>query len=170
MGWKEFAVLLAAFLGALGAAVAAILASRRAALTQLQIAVRATRVTAYERALLLCGHLRDWVERTYPIYSEANAPEPELPPVADQVNARAQVVLHGSQEVRAAFTAFDGAARSFWALAMEMRHDGDRRNLWPEIEQQRKAVGASLESLQNSMRADIDLMPFPRSVVSRWRP
>jgi hypothetical protein len=149
----------AAFVGAGGATLAGWLNSGRQAKAQYRLAMRAAKVTAYEEALGLCGHLRDWAERTFPTLQEGGAPDPVLADVADQIRARALIMLHGSEAVRGSYESFDGAMRRFWALVMEMRHDGDRNGLWREIEDARQVIRSELVALQDIMRADIDLLP-----------
>jgi hypothetical protein len=166
-GWEapQVAVLIAAFLGAAGATVAGLLVAGRQARTQTQLAERATKVAAYEEALRLCEHLRDYADRNYQWYVEAGEVGPEMAPIGDQIRARTVINLHGSPEVRSAYAHLESVFNAFWLKAGELRRDKERQSkpdLWGEVDECRKAVRAALRPLEAAMRADILLLP-PKS-------
>jgi small nuclear ribonucleoprotein (snRNP)-like protein len=84
--------------------------------------------------------------------------KPTLATTEDQIQARVLVRLHGSEQVRTEFEAFDSTMRAFWAKAMELKWDTEdnRANVYLELEAERKKVSGALDVLATSMRNDLD--------------
>jgi hypothetical protein len=165
MTWdsQQFAVLGAAAVGAAGATLAGVSVARRQARTAFRLAARASKVTAYEEAIALCGQLRNWSLHTYPTVADIWANEVTRPSYEDQVRANLLVTLHGSLAVRDAFAAFDQTMKCFTKEATELdsylRSPRTKGQLdvayWNRLDGHRQAVNTSLLAVESAMRADI---------------
>ena len=160
-GWDapQIAVLIAAFIGAGGATLAGWWVSTGQARADRALAIRQSRVDAYREILRSCYHLADWCQRTLPLWSEGGEPEPTLPEIEQQREARMLAALHGPPAVSTALMSFLSAVEVFWADALELIRDrtgrDDLASVRKGLPDRRKVINDRLTELAELMSTQV---------------